>query len=209
LGISGDNELPINLKNFIDSTGLQSISTSSIARSDVANIGGIVPEEADKIINMSSESSADGEITRESQQQHALASKFYQGTVRSGQQIYAQDTGLIILGGVNDGGEVLADGDIHVYGPLSGRVIAGLSEDAKEAKIFIRQFRPSLIGIGDAFIIPDDHPELKRFKDKSVVVSLLAEGGRESANGPIFDSTCVKIACEEGKFLIFTPIASF
>ncbi len=42
------------------------------------------------------------------------------GTVRSGQQIYAEGRSLIVVGSVNSGGELMADGDIHVYGMVFG-----------------------------------------------------------------------------------------
>ncbi|MDH4319491.1 MAG: septum site-determining protein MinC, partial [Desulfobulbaceae bacterium] len=49
--------------------------------------------------------------------------------VRSGQQIYAQNGDLIVLGPVNAGAEVIADGDIHIYAPLRGRALAGVMGD--------------------------------------------------------------------------------
>jgi len=52
--------------------------------------------------------------------------KIVEGSVRTGQQVYAKDQGLIVLGSVNSGAEVLADGDIHVYGSLKGRALAGI-----------------------------------------------------------------------------------
>lgn len=57
------------------------------------------------------------------------------------------------MGNVNHGAELLADGDIHVYGRLSGRAVVGLNGNYM-AKIFIRQFEASLIGVADCFIIP-------------------------------------------------------
>ena len=50
--------------------------------------------------------------------------------LRSGQQIYARDTDLIVLGLVSHGAEVIADGHVHVYGALRGRAIAGAKGDA-------------------------------------------------------------------------------
>ena len=38
--------------------------------------------------------------------------------LRSGQQVYARDADLIVLGLVSHGAEVIADGHIHVYGAL-------------------------------------------------------------------------------------------
>src|SRR5690606_5468675 len=46
--------------------------------------------------------------------------------VRSGQQIYARGTDLVILAAVSPGAEVLADGHVHVYGALNGRALAGV-----------------------------------------------------------------------------------
>ena len=43
--------------------------------------------------------------------------------LRSGQQVYAKDADLIVLAVVSFGAEVIADGNIHVYAPLRGRVL--------------------------------------------------------------------------------------
>lgn len=48
------------------------------------------------------------------------------GNVRGGQQIYGSNgSGVTVLGSVHPGGEVIADGDIHVFGALHGRALAG------------------------------------------------------------------------------------
>jgi Septum formation inhibitor len=56
--------------------------------------------------------------------------KLYHGSVRSGQQVSTDvpNQSLVILGNVNSGGEVIADGDIYIFGHLRGRAIAGLSD---------------------------------------------------------------------------------
>ena len=74
--------------------------------------------------------------------------------VRSGQQIYARDGDLIVLGTVNAGGEVLADGNVHVYGALRGKAIAGASGD-REARLFCQRFDPELVSIAGLFRIAD------------------------------------------------------
>lgn len=53
------------------------------------------------------------------------ATKVVHGQVRSGQQIYAKDCDLVIIGSVSNGAEIIADGSIHVYGALRGRALAG------------------------------------------------------------------------------------
>jgi septum site-determining protein MinC len=66
--------------------------------------------------------------------------------IRSGQQIYAADGDLIVLGAVSAGAEVIADGNIHVYGALRGRALAGVKGDI-EARIFCHSLEAELISI--------------------------------------------------------------
>jgi len=70
--------------------------------------------------------------------------------LRSGQQAYARGGDLILLGGVSHGAEVIADGNIHCYGPLRGRAIAGAQGDAS-ARIISTDFGPELISIAGVF----------------------------------------------------------
>ena len=75
--------------------------------------------------------------------------------VRSGQQIIAQNSDVIVLSSVNAGGEVLAAGNIHVYGPLRGRAMAGIHGNTA-ARIFSLQCNPELIAIAGEYIVNDD-----------------------------------------------------
>ena len=70
--------------------------------------------------------------------------------LRSGQQIYARDTDLIITSLVSFGAEVIADGNIHVYAPLRGRAIAG-AQGNTNARIFTTCFEPALYSIAGVF----------------------------------------------------------
>ncbi|MDB5415172.1 MAG: septum site-determining protein MinC [Rubritepida sp.] len=72
--------------------------------------------------------------------------------VRAGQRIYAQGGDLIIVGSVNAGSEVIADGNIHIYGSLRGRAMAGASEDG-EARIFAQNFDPELVSISGFYAV--------------------------------------------------------
>lgn len=74
--------------------------------------------------------------------------------VRSGQQVYAEGSDLILLAAVSEGAEVLADGHIHVYGPLRGRALAGVKGDTN-ARIFCRQMEAELVSIAGYFILND------------------------------------------------------
>ncbi|BBB29416.1 septum site-determining protein MinC [Neptunomonas japonica] len=81
-------------------------------------------------------------------------SKVITKPVRSGQQIYAEGSDLILMAAVSEGAEVLADGHIHVYGPLRGRALAGVKGDT-DARIFCRQMEAELVSIAGYFILND------------------------------------------------------
>lgn len=66
--------------------------------------------------------------------------------IRAGQRIWAEGADCIVLGAVNAGGEVIADGHLHIYGPLRGRAIAGGGHNT-EARIFALHFDPELVSI--------------------------------------------------------------
>lgn len=70
--------------------------------------------------------------------------------LRSGQKIYARGADLIILAMVNQGAEVVADGNIHVYAPLRGRAMAGASGNI-QARIFSTCLEPELISIAGIY----------------------------------------------------------
>jgi septum site-determining protein MinC len=70
--------------------------------------------------------------------------------LRSGQQIYAKGRDLIVMGNVNAGAEVIADGHIHVYGTLRGKAIAG-ARGQVEAQIFAQVMEPELISIAGVY----------------------------------------------------------
>jgi septum site-determining protein MinC len=70
--------------------------------------------------------------------------------LRSGQQIYARGGDVVILGGVSNGAEVIADGSIHCYGPLRGRALAGAQGDLK-ARILTTSFAPELVSIAGVY----------------------------------------------------------
>lgn len=75
--------------------------------------------------------------------------------VRSGQQVYAAGGDLIVLASVSTGAEVLADGNIHVYGALRGRALAGVRGDVS-ARIFCQSLEAELISVAGDFKLDED-----------------------------------------------------
>ena len=80
-------------------------------------------------------------------------------TVRSGQQYYAANGDLIILGSVSAGAEVLADGNIHIYGSLRGKAMAGIKGN-QQAQIFCHNLQSELISIAGIYLLCDDIPQI-------------------------------------------------
>jgi len=74
--------------------------------------------------------------------------------VRSGQQIYAEGSDLVVLAAVSPGAEVIADGCVHVYGKLSGRAIAGAKGDTS-ARVFCRKLDAELIAIAGIYTLAE------------------------------------------------------
>ncbi|MGB6007480.1 septum site-determining protein MinC [Castellaniella sp.] len=70
--------------------------------------------------------------------------------LRSGQRIYAKGGDLIVMGQVSQGAEVIADGHIHVYGPLRGKAMAG-AQGRADAMILTTQLDPELLAIAGVY----------------------------------------------------------
>ncbi len=83
------------------------------------------------------------------------ATKVVSDPVRSGQQVYARGGDLVVLGAVSPGAEVLADGNIHVYGALRGRALAGVQGD-ESARIFCRELSAELVSVAGCYKISED-----------------------------------------------------
>jgi septum site-determining protein MinC len=102
--------------------------------------------------------------------------KFYRGTVRSG-QLVSFDGNLVILGDVNPGGEVWATGNVIVMGSLRGNVHAG-ADGNKEALVVAYNLQPMLLKIANVITrSPDEKeeralfvPELAFVKDNMVYI---------------------------------------
>lgn len=75
---------------------------------------------------------------------------FVDRPVRSGQQVYAKGGDLVLLAGMSNGAEVIADGSIHCYGPLRGRALAG-AQGNTAARIITSNFGPEIVSIAGIY----------------------------------------------------------
>ena len=87
----------------------------------------------------------------------ALKARVVTEPVRSGTQIYARGSDLIVTAAVSPGAELVADGNIHVYGALRGRALAGASGD-DSARIFCTRLEAELVSIAGRYLVSEQLP---------------------------------------------------
>ncbi|MEE1999919.1 septum site-determining protein MinC [Alkalimonas sp. MEB108] len=112
-------------------------------------------------------------------EQVPMQSKLVEQTIRSGQQIYAKGADLIVRGSVGAGAEVIADGNIHIYGTLRGKAIAGASGDTSK-RIFCHHLQAELVSIAGHYWLSDslqgeywNKAACIRMQDNSIAISEL------------------------------------
>ncbi len=74
--------------------------------------------------------------------------------IRSGQRVYAKGD-LVVLAQVSAGAEIMAEGNIHVYGSLRGRALAGVLGN-ENVRIFCSDLQAELISIAGNYRVSED-----------------------------------------------------
>ncbi len=130
---------------------------------------------ATPILSLSSETGNLSQDTRETSD-----TLFLRRTVRSGQAIRHPST-VVVLGDVNPGAEIVAGGDILVWGVLRGMVHAGYP-DNEQALVCSLQLSPVQLRIGHLLSRPPEgfeaqpRPEVAMIKDGQIVVETWVNG---------------------------------
>lgn len=106
-------------------------------------------------------------------EQAKLPARLITDPVRSGQQVYAENSDLIVLAPVSSGAELIADGCIHIYGALRGRAIAG-AKGNPQARIFCKKLEADLVAIAGVYMVAEQMPN--KLQGKSVQVYLGDDG---------------------------------
>ncbi|TAK74397.1 MAG: septum site-determining protein MinC [Gammaproteobacteria bacterium] len=91
----------------------------------------------------------------------ATPTKLITHPIRSGMQVYAKGGDLIVTGSISPGAEIMADGHIHVYGPLRGRALAGV-QGHQQARIFCRHLDAELVSIAGYYLTNEDMQTFSR-----------------------------------------------
>lgn len=119
----------------------------------------------------SEETTTDEPVAHETTQPQPVQSRIVKRPVRSGTQVYAQYGDLILMNALSSGAEAIADGNIHIYGPARGRVVAGASGD-ESAMIFCDSLEAEMVAIAGRYLVSE---ALEGWLGKSVMVSLREE----------------------------------
>jgi septum site-determining protein MinC len=90
------------------------------------------------------------EVIREVVREIGSTTMIIDKTLRSGQKVYARGCDLVVLGMVNQGAEVVSDGNIHVYAPLRGKAMAGARGNT-QSRIFTLCLEAELIAIAGVY----------------------------------------------------------
>lgn len=159
--IESKNLIPVGIKNGSAEQNIDAIAAGfAILQENVKES----EREKEKKQSIPTES-----VVHHSEEAHIRStSKVITEPVRSGQQIYARGGDLIVLAPVGHGAELLADGHIHVYAPLRGRALAGVTGD-HTARIFCQSLEAELISIAGSYQISEDIES--EFFQKSVEIS--------------------------------------
>ncbi len=104
---------------------------------------------AEKVEAQEVKEESDEEIAALKNAPETLPTLYLRKTIRSGQSI-SSDGNIVIIGDVNPGSEIIAKGDITVWGILGGIAHAG-SDGNNYAKIRALKLNPVQIRIGEVF----------------------------------------------------------
>lgn len=101
------------------------------------------------------------EINNKKNEEVFRETKIVTTPIRSGMQVYAKERDLIVTSAVSPGAELFSDGNIHVYGALRGRAMAGVQGN-RQARIFCRTLEAELVSIAGYYLTKEDIPTLSK-----------------------------------------------
>ncbi len=81
--------------------------------------------------------------------------------VRSGQKLAAPGGDLVVVASTSAGSELIAAGNIHVYGALRGRALAGVTGD-ESCRIFCQNLQAELVSVAGHYRVSEDIDESLR-----------------------------------------------
>jgi septum site-determining protein MinC len=186
--LRGHNLVPVAVRNPTDSQQVQAVSAGwAILQSGLGATRKNLPGgrvEPDSPAGAREESPPNGAVASASEGlaeplDTALPGLTVRTPVRSGQIIHAVGGDLVVAAPVSSGSELIADGNIHVYGPLRGRALAGARGNS-DVSIFCLSLEAEFLSIAGRYLMADQIPKDIRGKpvrahleDESLVITSL------------------------------------
>lgn len=141
--------------------GVQNAEPAQLAAAAAAGLASFAPNASQPSRPAPRAAVASGAAAAPSRPAPRAAARLVTQPVRSGTQIYARGTDLVVTAAVSPGAELVADGNIHVYGALRGRALAGASGDTA-ARIFCSRFEAELVSIAGCYLVSEQLPPEQR-----------------------------------------------
>nr|WP_299821567.1 septum site-determining protein MinC [uncultured Jannaschia sp.] len=118
----------------------------------IARAAGLIPMPGGREVPLerSTRKSAPAPEPAPVQPESAPATRLITEPVRSGQRIFNDRGDLVVVASVSAGAELIAEGNIHVYGRLRGRALAGVNGDTN-ARIFCQSLDAELLAISGLY----------------------------------------------------------
>lgn len=146
-----ENQPTAEVSNALDSIFGDDANSNEV-KTDSKEIHPVLHQDeviAEHIIEQEIKEQTDEEISAKKVEAENLPTLYLRKTIRSGQSI-SSDGNIIVIGDVNPGAEVIAKGDITVWGILGGIAHAG-SDGNNYARIRALKLNPVQIRIGEVF----------------------------------------------------------
>ena len=74
---------------------------------------------------------------------------------------------LVVASSVNPGAQVIADGSVHIWGPLRGRALAG-AQGRADARIFCLSLEAELVSVNGEYVMAEEIPDNLRGRPAQV-----------------------------------------
>lgn len=94
---------------------------------------------------------------------------YHDDILRTGQSLMHDHGDIVLTTSMNSGAELIASGNIYIFGVARGRIIAGASGE-QNARIFCQNLEAELVSIAGTYCVADDIP--KEFLKKPVQIFL-------------------------------------
>lgn len=139
------------------------VQNGNFEQNTAALSAGLAPLQGGREVGVQGENAEAGDaFEEETASVEEAATVLVTEPVRSGQRIFADRGDLVVVSSVSSGAELIAQGNIHVYGSLRGRALAGVNGDAR-ARIFCQSLEAELIAIAGLYKTSDDlGPDFER-----------------------------------------------